>query len=124
MPEIIIYYCDTCGFKPHDNITHRQYVTDDNGCRIPCYHPSEQLKIRQVLGPDITEEKYRERTGVWYGSTCLDCLAGFNLDYSRDEQRCPVCSSERISRTYLLKGLVCPKCGKGIIQSKDSGVVV
>ena len=121
MPEVINYTCDFCGYSPRDNITHRTYVVDNEGNRIKCFANSRISILGAVLGFDASQGLIKQKTGVWYGSVCLDCLDEFNLDYNKDELKCPQCSSTNISPTYKLANQNCPKCKSGIIISTMSG---
>lgn len=64
------------------------YVEDKKGKRIICPHPGEMGKVKSVLGKNISEKVFREKTGFNSYSICLDCLYQFEADL-RDEKNNP-----------------------------------
>ena len=130
MPEINEYKCSNCNIKLPRGWGYYLYVEDDSGKRITCGHPVEEIIINSFLGEDASEKLRDERTGFNSYCICLDCLKQFEADLeikkngtSKDPRECPKCKSPNISTLKELVGQLCPKCKKGRIIEKFTGLI-
>ena len=105
-------------------------IPDDSGKRIECYHPGEEITINFVLGKNASEKLKEERIGFNSYCICLDCLKQFKADLdikkngtSKDPRECPKSKSLNIATLKELTGQICPKCKKGRIIEKNTGII-
>ena len=147
MPFYDEYKCNNCSFCKVAGEPESLYVTTEDGKRVDCLHPGENSFIANML--HLGEEEIweaRHHTPSWYwlpsrrkrhkeiseliasrvGSIthciCYD-LHEFDLDYTKDDLKCPVCSSEKVIRVLDLAGRICPKCHVGRIEKIDTGII-
>ncbi len=140
MPHFYNYECDRCEFSIPTSWGGHTYVIDDEGNRVVCPHPGEMYTIQKVLGPDITKDMIRDRTGFNSDCVCLDCLNFMELDLTsedrqfwyksmvvvsepRDERKCTKCGSENVKTADELVEDLCPNCKDGTIEKRDTGIV-
>ncbi len=133
-----MFRCDRCDFNV-ESTGGAVYVTTKRGKHKVCPHPSEGMVISQELGfKDLFELRsfpfkrvkdptkralIQERTGFWSHCLCPDCLKDFDLDWTRDDHKCPQCGSRRVGFVADLHGKPCPKCKQGTVIRKWTGVV-
>ncbi len=118
------YSCNKCGLELNDHIADRFYAVNDEGKRIMCFHPSERSRAYSILGKNITEAEFKERTGVMLPYVCLDCAKEFQMDKERDQLQCPFCFSKQYEMVPYMGGKNCPKCKDGIIIKAATGFIV
>ncbi len=142
MPSLNLYMCNKCMFIICPlGWGGYFYVIDDSGNRIPCPHPGEENKVKEILGRWVTKRKRKERTGFNSYCICLECLEKFELDIGdeeenknswryhynalikRDERKCPKCGSFNVKTAFELIDKTCPKCKEGIIKEHDPGFI-
>jgi len=136
MPGIFEFRCDHCGFELPTGWGGYMYVVNDQGERIVCPHPCEDLTVREVLGPNASRQLTRQRTGFNSYCVCLDCLHQCELDLGnegclffffvrqpRDLWSCPHCRSRKIRTVDELTGEPCPECQVGTIVAIYTGIV-
>ena len=143
MPRRNKYKCNKCDLKLPEGWGYCLYVENDNGKRVPCYHPMEKRFIRQVLGERASIlEVVLERTGFNSPCICLDCLYQFEADLGEhglsparlnlrrqlprpqeDQRQCPRCKSKSVRTELEMVGKPCPKCEEGIIEEVWTGKV-
>ena len=117
MPEINRFACDECDFELPVGWGGYCYVTDANGERIVCPHPSEAHTITRVTGMSFGEAMDAGRVGFSSDCVCLTCLRQFPLDLKRDQRVCTGCSSGDVRATSELVDQPCPKCKRGTIKA-------
>jgi len=143
MPRINEYRCSKCDLSLPKGWGYQFYVENDEGKRIPCFHPRERYDVKQVLGERASLlEVVRERTGFNSHCTCLDCLHQFEADLGesgwspyegyiddykprlkqgKDKRECPKCKSKSVKTELEMVGEQCPKCKEGIIEEIRTG---
>ena len=138
MPPINEYKCNQCDINLPKGWGTYMYVTDDNGNRVRCYHPSESRYVVEVLGESPSAELVYQRTGFNSCCICLECLAQFDVDFGKsywtskgfpddrtgkDKRECPKCKSVRVQTELEMVGETCPKCKEGIIEKTWTGYI-
>ncbi|MFC1995657.1 hypothetical protein ACFLVM_02130 [Chloroflexota bacterium] len=138
MPRRNEYKCNTCGLNLPLGWGTYMYVTDGDGNRVICYHPSESRYVVEVLGERPSAELVYQKTGFNSHCLCLECLYQFDADYGesywtskgfpddrmvKDKRECPKCKSENVKTELELVGETCPKCKEGIIEKTWTGWV-
>ena len=139
MPAINDYKCNKCDLSFPSGWGGYFYVIDDNGKRIICPHPGEYIMAEEVLGRDIPDDIFNERTGFNSYCICLDCHRQFELDIGddekaesswryfhgairkRDERLCLNCNSANVKTVLELIGGQCPVCRKGTVEEISTG---
>jgi DNA-directed RNA polymerase subunit RPC12/RpoP len=124
MPEKNSYTCNKCGLELNDHISDRFYAVNNEGKRIMCIHPAERRMAYDILGKNISEEEFNERTGVMLPYVCLDCAKEFQMDKERDQLQCPFCFGKHYEMVPYMGGKNCPRCKDGIIIKAATGLTV
>jgi DNA-directed RNA polymerase subunit RPC12/RpoP len=114
MSKDLDFTCQKCGFGLH--YFYYAYVVDDKGERVFCPPPDPNVTARKILGPGVTEEALKRRTGLNESFMCKICLMESVLDAKKDQLVCPACRSRDLVRTKDQVGKHCPKCKKGPIE--------
>jgi len=116
------------------------YAENNEGKRVPCWHPAEARRAREVLPAGLSQEAIRARTGFNSRCVCLDCCYQFDLDLGesypclfrsglsenrqiKDKRECPKCKSENVKTGLELVGETCPKCKEGVIEEIWTGTI-
>lgn len=119
--EINNYICNNCGFRLFANELMPFYYTDDSGQRNRLPHPSAERRARGIL-KDISDEEFKNRTGILRSYVCIDCAELFSIDDEKDEHKCSNCASSNYKFVFKMDGKMCPKCRTGTIIKTSSGI--
>jgi DNA-directed RNA polymerase subunit RPC12/RpoP len=63
------------------------------------------------------------RTGFLSYYFCVSCSTNFMIDDKKDNRICPECCSKEVFSVKEMVSRKCPRCGNGIIEEKETGLV-
>jgi len=96
-----VFVCTNCGTAIEAWDEGHPYYFDERGVKQYVYHPDPNLHLC---------------AGVDTPVLCLDCGARFTNDAASPTDRCPVCSSQETTGTWILEEKQCPYCGAGTFR--------
>ena len=147
MPFFYWNKCNQCSFQIPFGLPEATYITTDSGERVECPHIGENPFIARMLNigeKDAWNARYHasslwlrifrrrrhmkaiklmaSRTGKLTPCIC-DEFHEFDLDYTNDSHKCPICSSDKVIRVVDLEGMPCPKCQAGRVEKLFTGAI-
>ncbi len=123
MPPIDRFHCDTCDFTMPSGWGSYVYAVDDEGARIRCPHPGENVTVELITGMSITKARVQGRSGGASPCVCTNCLEQRDIDLKIDFHICPSCSVGGLCSANDLVGEQCPKCIAGTFIRTKTGVM-